>query len=64
MTDLVAALRVDSGPPLHYLICHALYLIVGWAEGSALGTFMVRLPSVVAFTLMPWVLWRWARGRS
>jgi hypothetical protein len=63
LTDLVAALRVDSGPPLHYLICHALFLIVGWAEGSALGTFMVRLPSVMAFTLMPWVLWRWARGR-
>lgn len=64
LSELFAALRVDSGPPLHYLICHALYSIVGWAEGSATGIFMVRLPSVMAFTLMPWVLWRWARGWS
>lgn len=64
LEDLFAALRLDSGPPLHYLVCHALYSVVRWAEGSALGTFMVRLPSVMAFSMMPLVLWRWARGQS
>ncbi len=63
LADLFAALRLDSGPPLFYLICHGLYSIVGWPEGSALGTFMVRLPSIAAFSMMPWVLWKWARGR-
>jgi hypothetical protein len=57
LPDLLAALKVDSGPPLHYLLCHLLYLLVGWQEGSALGTFVVRLPSVVAFALLPWVVW-------
>lgn len=61
LPDLLAALKVDSGPPLHYLLCHLLYLLVGWQEGSALGTFMVRLPSVVAFALLPWVVWRGTR---
>ena len=64
LSDLLGALRLDSGPPLHYLICHVLFEIVDWPEGSALGTFMVRLPSVLAFSMMPWVLWRWARGRG
>lgn len=61
LSELFAALRIDSGPPLHYLICHGLYSIFGWTEGSVMGTFMVRLPSVLAYSLMPWVLWRWAR---
>jgi hypothetical protein len=56
--ELLSALVVDSGPPLHYLICHALFLVVGWQEGSMLGTLLVRLPSVLAFTLLPWVVWR------
>ena len=36
-------------------------MIVGWPEGSALGTFVVRMPSVVAFALLPWVVWRGTR---
>jgi hypothetical protein len=60
VADLIEALRLDSGPPLHYLLCHLLYLLVGWHEGSNLGTFMVRLPSVLAFTALPWVVRRWA----
>ena len=56
--ELVAALVVDSGPPLHYLLCHLLFALVGWQEGSMVGTLMVRLPSVLAFGLMPWVAWK------
>jgi len=56
--ELVAALLVDSGPPLHYLLCHLLFALVGWQEGSTLGTLMVRLPSVVAFAFIPWVVWK------
>ena len=56
--ELVSALIVDSGPPLHYLLCHALFVLVGWQEGSVLGTLMVRLPSVLAFALVPWLVWR------
>ena len=61
VADLIEALRMDSGPPLHYLLCRLLYLLVGWQEGSNFGTFMVRLPSVLAFTVLPWVVWRWTR---
>ena len=46
--ELLPALVVDSGPPLHYLLCHFLFVLVGWQEGSMLGTLMVRLPSVLA----------------
>jgi hypothetical protein len=56
--ELMAALLVDSGPPLHYLLCHLLFGLVGWQEGSMLGTLMVRLPSVLAFACMPWVVWK------
>jgi hypothetical protein len=56
--ELLSALVVDSGPPLHYLICHGLFVLVGWPEGSMLGTLLVRLPSVLAFALLPWVVWR------
>jgi hypothetical protein len=56
--ELVAALVVDSGPPLHYLLCHLIFALVGWQEGSMLGTLMVRLPSVLAFAFMPWVVWK------
>ncbi|MFC2144246.1 hypothetical protein ACFLQM_01005 [Acidobacteriota bacterium] len=56
--ELVAALVVDSGPPLHYLLCHFLFMLVGWPEGSMLGTLMVRLPSVLAFAFIPWVVWK------
>ncbi len=56
--ELIAALVVDSGPPLHYLLCHLLFALVGWQEGSTLGTLMVRLPSVLAFACIPWVVWR------
>jgi hypothetical protein len=56
--DLMSALVVDSGPPLHYLLCHVLFVLVGWQEGSTLGTLMVRLPSVLAFAFMPWVVWK------
>jgi hypothetical protein len=56
--QLLSALVVDSGPPLHYLFCHLLFVLVGWQEGSMLGTLMVRLPSVLAFALLPWVVWR------
>jgi hypothetical protein len=55
---LVTALVVDSGPPLHYLLCHFLFALVGWQEGSTLGNVMVRLPSVLAFALIPWVAWK------
>ena len=55
--ELLSALVVDSGPPLHYLLCHLLFALVGWQEGSTLGTLMVRLPSVLAFAFMPWVVW-------
>jgi hypothetical protein len=58
MTELISALVVDSGPPLHYLLCHVLFVLVGWQEGSALGTLVVRLPSVLAFALLPWVVGR------
>ena len=58
--ELFAALKVDSGPPLHYLMCHGLFALIGWPEGSMLGTFLVRLPSVLAFALVPWLVWRWA----
>jgi len=56
--ELLSALVVDSGPPVHYLICHLLFALVGWQEGSMLGTLMVRLPSALAFALMPWVVWK------
>jgi hypothetical protein len=56
--ELFSALVVDSGPPLHYLLCRALFALVGWPEGSAAGTLVVRLPSVLAFALLPWVVWR------
>ena len=56
--DLMSALVVDSGPPLHYLLCHLLFLLVGWQEGSMLGTLLVRLPSVLAFAFIPWVVWK------
>ena len=56
--ELIAALVVDSGPPLHYLLCHLLFALVGWQEGSMLGTLMVRLPSVLAFACIPWVVWK------
>jgi len=56
--ELFSALVVDSGPPLHYAICHGLFVLVGWQEGSTLGTLTVRLPSVLAFALLPWVVWR------
>jgi len=58
ISELLSALVVDSGPPLHYLICHGLFVLVGWPEGSMLGTLLVRLPSVLAFALLPWVVWR------
>lgn len=61
LDELMSALVVDSGPPLHYLLCHILFVLVGWQEGSVLGTLAVRLPSVLAFALLPWVVWR---GRS
>jgi hypothetical protein len=61
--DLISALVVDSGPPLHYLLCHLLFVLIGWQEGSFLGTLMVRLPSVLAFGSMPLVVWR-ARPRN
>jgi len=56
--ELLTALVVDSGPPLHYLLCHLLFVLVGWQEGSTLGTLIVRLPSVLAFAFIPWVVWR------
>ena len=56
--ELFSALVVDSGPPLHYLLCHYLFVLVGWQEASMLGTLMVRLPSVLAFALLPWVVWQ------
>ena len=56
--ELLAALVVDSGPPLHYLLCHFLFALVGWQEGSMLGTLMARLPSVFAFAFIPWVVWK------
>ena len=56
--ELLSALVVDSGPPLHYLICHLLFALVGWQEGSMLGTLMVRLPSVLAFAFIPLVVWK------
>jgi hypothetical protein len=56
--ELMKALVVDSGPPLHYLLCHFLFALVGWQEGSMLGTLMVRMPSVLAFALIPWVVWK------
>jgi len=58
VSELVASLVVDSGPPLHYLLCHLLFALVGWQEGSTLGTLMVRLPSVLAFAFIPWVVWK------
>ena len=56
--ELLSALVVDSGPPLHYLLCHFLFVLVGWQEGSPLGTLMLRLPSVLAFAYIPWVVWK------
>jgi len=56
--ELLPALVVDSGPPLHYLLCHFLFVLVGWQEGSMLGSLMVRLPSVLAYALIPWVVWK------
>jgi len=56
--ELLSALVVDSGPPLHYLLCHVLFALVGWQEGSMLGTLMVRLPSVLAFAFIPLVVWK------
>ena len=58
VNELLSALVVDSGPPLHYLLCHLLFALVGWQEGSTLGTLMVRLPSVLAFAFIPWVVWK------
>ncbi len=56
--DLIEALKIDSGPPLYYLLCHLLFVVLGWPEASVLGTVIVRLPSVCAFALMPMVVWR------
>jgi mannosyltransferase len=53
--ELFSALVVDSGPPLHYLLCHLLFVLVGWPEGSFVGTLMVRMPSVLAFAILPLV---------
>ena len=53
--ELLSALVVDSGPPLHYLLCHLLFVLVGWPEGSFVGTLMVRMPSVVAYSILPLV---------
>ena len=58
VNELLSALIVGSGPPLHYLLCHLLFALVGWQEGSTLGTLMVRLPSVLAFAFIPWVVWK------
>ena len=58
VNELLSALVVDSGPPLHYLLCHLLFVLVGWQEGSMLGILMVRLPSVLAFAFIPWVVWK------
>jgi hypothetical protein len=58
INELLSALVVDSGPPLHYLLCHVLFVLVGWQEGSLLGTVMVRLPSVLAFAFLPWIVWK------
>lgn len=56
ISQLLSALVVDSGPPLHYLICHALFALIGWQEGSLFGTVATRLPSVLAFAVLPWVV--------
>jgi len=46
--DILAALRVDSGPPLHYLVAHVLLLPFP-APGA--GDIVVRLLSVAASLL-------------
>jgi len=43
--DILEALRVDSGPPGHYLVCRAVYLLGGQT------VFWLRLPSVLAACL-------------
>ena len=55
---LFSALVVDSGPPLYYLLCRTLFALIHWQEASALGTVIVRLPSVLAFACLPWLVWR------
>jgi len=47
--EILAALRVDSGPPLHYLLAHFLLAPFGTAPGPADG--LVRILSLVASLL-------------
>ena len=48
-SEILAALRVDSGPPLHYLFAHVLLVPFGPAPG--LPDVLVRLLSLVASLL-------------
>ena len=34
LASILAAIETDSGPPLHYLLSHLLWLLVRWPEGS------------------------------
>lgn len=49
LPKIVSALRVDSGPPLHYFVSHFLLLPFGGAPGS--GDLVVRLLSLLASLL-------------
>jgi uncharacterized membrane protein len=49
VSEILAALRVDSGPPLHYLLAHVLLAPFGPAPGPA--DVLVRVLSLVASLL-------------
>lgn len=62
--SILEALRTDSGPPLHYLVVRALFLAVGWDEGSPLGTLVARLPSILSFAGIIILLGSWRAAKT
>ena len=49
--EIFRALETDSGPPGFYLIARGIFLLARWPEGSDLGIFLVRLPSILGAAL-------------
>jgi hypothetical protein len=62
--EILASLVEDSGPPLHYFLAHGLFLLFRWEEGSPLGSWLVRLPSALAYALLVALIARVGDRRS
>ena len=61
---LLSALVVDSGPPLHYLLCHLLFVVVGWQEGSVLECLLQRIGKVVSKDQITQAVAGWSEALS